>query len=288
MSERTYTDDEVDAMIARALAKQQEDLAHSSRQLTPFLRDDTEHGKDYYLASDVDALLERLAGGGKVSQPSKREDLEELVQRLKYLHDHQLATKSIYSEAADAIKAQAQPDQNSLTKVEPCKVCGEGNARLVVLRSCDTCLSEYAGQPEMSLTLVGGTYTCAKCEIQDPLMDEQKDAARYQHLKSISYAGPIEVGGSHFWNIESHSIRGPSFDEAVDLAIKVLSPPETPPVRTLTHPFVLLSKEDKDVCIDCTNSIGGVCRHSHGPLVPHNGKCGGKWSRRDGGNPPTA
>ena len=171
-----------------------------------------------------------------------------------------------------------QPDQNSLTKVEPCKVCGEGNARLVVLRSCDTCLSEYAGQPEMSLTLVGEPTRSAKCEIQDPLMDEQKDAARYQHLKSIAYAGPIEVGGSHFWNIESHSIRGPSFDEAVDLAIKVLPPPENQPVGTLFTHFVL-SKEDKDVCLDCVNYIEGVCRHSHGPLVPHNGKCGGKWPR---------
>ena len=34
--------------------------------LKPVLRDDTEHGKAYYLASDVDAILERLAGGGKV------------------------------------------------------------------------------------------------------------------------------------------------------------------------------------------------------------------------------
>ena len=42
-----------------------EALAQQSHPLNPVLRDDTEHGKAYYLASDVDALLERFAGGGR-------------------------------------------------------------------------------------------------------------------------------------------------------------------------------------------------------------------------------
>ena len=46
-----------------------------------------------------------------------------------------------------------QPEQEPLAKVEPCAVCGEGNARLLVLRSCDTCHSEYAGQAEMKVAL---------------------------------------------------------------------------------------------------------------------------------------
>jgi hypothetical protein len=33
------------------------------------------------------------------------EDAQDLVNRLRYLHDRQIATKSIYSEAADAIEA---------------------------------------------------------------------------------------------------------------------------------------------------------------------------------------
>ena len=52
-----------------------------------------------------------------------------------------------------AKEALAQPEQEPLAKVEPCAVCGEGNARLLVLRSCDTCHSEYAGQAEMKVAL---------------------------------------------------------------------------------------------------------------------------------------
>ena len=48
---------------------------------------------------------------------------------------------------------KAQPEQKPLAKVEPCAVCGEGKARLSVLRSCDTCHSEYAGQAEMKVAL---------------------------------------------------------------------------------------------------------------------------------------
>ena len=50
-------------------------------------------------------------------------------------------------------EALAQPEQEPLAKVEPCAVCGEGKARLLVLRSCDTCHSEYAGQAEMNAAL---------------------------------------------------------------------------------------------------------------------------------------
>ena len=56
--------------------------------------------------------------------------------------------------AITAIKeALAQDEQGRLAKVEPCAVCGEGKARLLVLRSCDTCHSEYAGQAEMKVAL---------------------------------------------------------------------------------------------------------------------------------------
>ena len=59
-----------------------------------------------------------------------------------------------YQAAITAIKeALAQPEQGPLAKVEPCAVCGEGKARLSVLRSCDTCHSEYAGQAEMKVAL---------------------------------------------------------------------------------------------------------------------------------------
>lgn len=50
-------------------------------------------------------------------------------------------------------EAFAQSEQERLAKVEPCAVCGEGRARLLVLRSCDTCHSEYAGQAEMTVAL---------------------------------------------------------------------------------------------------------------------------------------
>ncbi len=32
---------------------------------------------------------------------------------------------------------------------QPCPCCGDGNGRLVVIRVCDTCGSEYAGQAEL-------------------------------------------------------------------------------------------------------------------------------------------
>ena len=54
---------------------------------------------------------------------------------------------------ADCKEALAQQEQEPLAKVEPCAVCGEGKARLLVLRSCDTCHSEYAGQAEMKVAL---------------------------------------------------------------------------------------------------------------------------------------
>ena len=52
-----------------------------------------------------------------------------------------------------ALQALAQPEQKHLAKVEPCVVCGEGKAKLLVVRSCDTCHSEYAGQAEMKVAL---------------------------------------------------------------------------------------------------------------------------------------
>ena len=62
------------ADVETAIDACDEALAQPSHPLTPVLRDDTEHGKAYYLASDVDALLERLAGGGKVMQEPLTDD----------------------------------------------------------------------------------------------------------------------------------------------------------------------------------------------------------------------
>ena len=56
------------ADVETAIDACDEALAQKSHPLTPVPRDDTEHGKAYYLASDVDAFLERFAGGGKVMQ----------------------------------------------------------------------------------------------------------------------------------------------------------------------------------------------------------------------------
>jgi len=69
-----------------------------------------------------------------------------------------------------------------------------------------------------------------------------------------------------------------AFVKSTITAIKEsLAQPFQEPARALT-PFVM-SEEDKRVCFDCTNFICGECRHSHGPLCPHNGECGGKITK---------
>lgn len=44
-----------------------------------------------------------------------------------------------------------QPTQ---AQAEKCAVCGDGNARLLVMRSCDVCGSDYAGQSESEVNVV--------------------------------------------------------------------------------------------------------------------------------------
>jgi hypothetical protein len=58
-----------------------------------------------------------------------------------------------------------QPAQQPVIPTsETCKACGEGQADLVVLRICDKCGSEYAGQAEMDL---------AKQVKREPLTEQQ-------------------------------------------------------------------------------------------------------------------
>lgn len=49
-----------------------------------------------------------------------------------------------------AVIATPQPTQ---AQAEKCAVCGDGNARLVVMRSCDVCGSDYAGQSESEVNV---------------------------------------------------------------------------------------------------------------------------------------
>jgi hypothetical protein len=58
---------------------------------------------------------------------------------------------------------------------ETCKCCGEGQANLVVLRICDKCGSEYAGQAEMDL---------AKQVKRDPLTEWMQMVDENQRLRA--------------------------------------------------------------------------------------------------------
>ena len=49
---------------------------------------------------------------------------------------------------------------------------------------------------------------------------EQKDAARYQHIKGMARAMSLDINGNHYWTVALHGIRGPSLDEAIDRAIE--------------------------------------------------------------------
>ena len=55
---------------------------------------------------------------------------------------------------------------------------------------------------------------CDKCKAQ------QKDAARYQHIKGMARAMSLDINGNHYWTVALHGIRGPSLDEAIDRAIE--------------------------------------------------------------------
>jgi hypothetical protein len=49
---------------------------------------------------------------------------------------------------------------------------------------------------------------------------EQKDAARYQHIKGMARAMSLDMGGNHYWHMGLRDIRGPNLDEAIDRAIE--------------------------------------------------------------------
>ena len=64
-------------------------------------------------------------------------------------------------------------------------------------------------------------YTSPPAQPQrQPLTDEQKDAARYQHIKGMARAMSLDISGNHYWTVALHGIRGPSLDEAIDRAIE--------------------------------------------------------------------
>ena len=49
---------------------------------------------------------------------------------------------------------------------------------------------------------------------------EQKDAARYQHIKGMARAMSLDISGNHYWHMTLGAIRGPNLDEAIDRAIE--------------------------------------------------------------------
>ena len=55
---------------------------------------------------------------------------------------------------------------------------------------------------------------------RQPLTDEQKDSARYRHVKGMARAMSLDINGDHYWTVALHGIRGPSLDEAIDRAIE--------------------------------------------------------------------
>jgi hypothetical protein len=83
------------------------------------------------------------------------------MQENKYTHisatKQNWATKPLYT-------APQPAQQPVIPTSETCKCCGEGQANLVVLRICDKCGSEYAGQAEMDL---------AKQVKREPLTEQQ-------------------------------------------------------------------------------------------------------------------
>jgi Zn finger protein HypA/HybF involved in hydrogenase expression len=70
-------------------------------------------------------------------------DLEDLCDEMT---DREHSVVSLYT--------HPQPAQQPVIPTsETCKCCGEGQANLVVLRICDKCGSEYAGQAEFDLAM---------------------------------------------------------------------------------------------------------------------------------------
>lgn len=53
---------------------------------------------------------------------------------------------------ADEVQPLATP-QPTQAHIEKCAVCGDGNARLLVMRNCDVCGSDYAGQSESEVNV---------------------------------------------------------------------------------------------------------------------------------------
>ena len=66
-------------------------------------------------------------------------------------------------------------------------------------------------------------YTTPTAAQSHPLTDEQQDAQRYRHIKSMARARSLDVSGNHYWHMNLLDIRGPSLDEAIDRAIRARS-----------------------------------------------------------------
>lgn len=61
---------------------------------------------------------------------------------------------AIHSDDVRYVRADlATTQQPTQAHIEKCAVCGDGNARLLVMRNCDVCGSDYAGQSESELNL---------------------------------------------------------------------------------------------------------------------------------------
>jgi hypothetical protein len=71
--------------------------------------------------------------------------------------------------------------------------------------------------PEQLYNLCRAVDGLLKAALAQP---EQKDAARYQHIKGMARAMSLDMGGNHYWHMGLRDIRGPNLDEAIDRAIK--------------------------------------------------------------------
>jgi hypothetical protein len=81
----------------------------------------------------------------------------------------------------------------------------------------EDCFVPYKGQAPADATRL---YTAPQPAQRKPLTDDQKDAARYQHIKGMARAMSLDINGNHYWTVALYGIRGPSLDEAIDRAIK--------------------------------------------------------------------
>ena len=152
-----------------------------------------------------------------------------------------------------AIKeALAQPEQKPLAKVEPCAVCGEGKARLSVLRSCDTCHSEYAGQAEMKVALAQPDYRAVKTyhegkpvyvsqPEQEPVARVINKGPKIRHYAKLTETGELLADGTQLYTALPKRPWVGLTDDEIDLAWP--SPAGTNSIRAVAKAIEAKLKE---------------------------------------------